>query len=172
MRLITCHHILPLCGVGKIKMPNIFDLKKLAVENPLQDENKYEISVPEDYSTRRQNPWENAIAGRIADTMSTGHFLSRSKSTENNPTLKWAGNHPGKTVAGLLATDLAMLPVAKMIERKHPKIAKAMLMGIGGFGTHLAMQNLKHERQYPNAKNEEVISQGNRIDEYVRRNRR
>ena len=153
-------------------MPPIFDIKRLALENKLQDENKYEIDIPEDYSTRRQSHWDNAIAGRIADTMSTGHFLSKSKSTENNPTLKWAKNDPKKTVMGLLATDLAMLPVAKMLEKKHPKIAKGLLMGIGGFGTHLAMQNLKHEKQYPNAQNEEVISQGNRIDEYVRRNKK
>jgi hypothetical protein len=134
-----------------VKNPNMpFDLKKIARENPLRDEDKYEINIPKEYGQERQSAWDNAIGGRLADALSTYHFLKNSRSTESNPTLAWAKNDPIKTVAGLVGTDLAMIPVIKKIEKKHPKLAKGLLMGLGGIGAGLAVNNFRNSQKYRN----------------------
>lgn len=142
-----------------------FDFKKIANENPLYDEDKFQIAIPKEYGQERQSAWDHVIAGRLADAMSTGHFLTHSTSGEGNPTLAWAKNDPKKVVGGLIATDLAMLPVAKLLEKKHPKLTRALLTGLGGMGTGLAMKNLVHERNRQNFSNEEYFSNANRANE-------
>jgi len=143
-------------------MPGIFDVKKLAAENSLRDEIPYEIKIPKEYGQERQNPWENAIAGRLVDAISTGHFLNKTVLGESNPTLNWMGRDPKKIVPGLIATDLAAVPILKMIERKKPKLANALLKGLGGFGTYRGMLNYKHEKGNENIRNEEYLSRQNR----------
>lgn len=132
------------------KMPvdkRIFSPEALREYDIPDEKPSYEFSIPHEYGTEKQSAWDNAIAGRIADAVSTAHFLAKKTGHESNPTLQWAKDDPVKTVGGLIGTDLAVLPLVKKLEGNHPKLAKGLLMGLGGMGAGLAIKNFNANRQ-------------------------
>lgn len=82
------------------------------------------------------------LAGATLDNVSTQHFLHRGGIDEINPMLKFANNDPVVIGVAAATTDALTLWLAHKYAPKHPKLMRAVLIGVGSVRMSFGFHNL------------------------------
>lgn len=82
------------------------------------------------------------LAGATLDNVSTQRFLHRGGIDEINPMLKFADNDPVVIGVSAIATDALTLWLAHKYAPKHPKLVRAVLIGVGSVRMSFGFHNL------------------------------